>query len=331
MKRREFIAGLGSAAAWPVVARAQERAVPVLGYLNAAEERYSRTPEGAANISAFRRGLGGHGYVEGRNVAILFRWADFRYDQLATIAEELVGRKVTVIVTTGGIMPALAAKAATTTIPIAFRLGADPVEFGLVSSLNRPGGNITGATFLTQALISKRLEVLHQAVPTARSIGYLVNPKSVQTAATLKEAEAAARALGIRLSILNASIPGEIEAAFATIDVQRMEALCVDTEPFFTFHGAEISALAARHAVPAIFGFRQIVQEGGLMSYGSDVSQAYRFAGSYAGRILKGERPGDLPVQQSTKVELAINLKTANLLGLTIPETLLATADEVIQ
>jgi putative tryptophan/tyrosine transport system substrate-binding protein len=331
MKRREFIAGLGGVAAWPLAAPAQQPSMPVVGFLNWGEESFSRTREGAAGFIAFRQGLGEHGYVEGLNVAILFRWAEFRYDQLTAMAADLVGRRVAVIVTTGGIAPALAAKAATTTIPIAFQLGADPVEFGLVSSLNRPGGNITGATFLTQALIAKRLELLHQAVPTATSIGYLVNPKSVQTAVMLREAETAARILGIRLVILNATIPSEIEAAFAIIVAQRVDALCVDTDPFFTAHGIEISALAARHAVPAIFGFHAIVEAGGLMSYGSDVSDAYRLAGSYAGRILKGEKPADLPVQQSTKVELAINLKTANALGLTFPITLLGRADRVIE
>jgi len=330
MRRRDFIAGLGSATAWPVVARAQQPTMPVIGLLSWGNEPFAANGTGAA-LAAFHKGLGEQGYFDGRNVTILFRWAEFRPDRLPAMAAELADRRVAVIVTTAGVAPALAAKAVTTTIPIVFQLGADPVEFGLVSSFNRPGGNITGATFLTQALIAKRLEVLREAVPSATSIGYLVNPTSPQTVVILREAENAARILEVRLVILNASIPSEIEAAFTALAAQRIGALCVDTDAFFTLHGAEIAALAARYTVPAIFGFRARVEAGGLMSYGTDISDAYRLAGAYAGRILKGEKPGDLPVQQSTKVELTINLKTAKALGLTFPQSILLRADEVIE
>jgi putative ABC transport system substrate-binding protein len=247
------------------------------------------------------------------------------------MAADLVRRRVSVIVTTGGLSSALAAKAATSTIPIVFELGADPVESGLVSSLNRPGGNITGATFLTQTLIAKRFEVLHEAVPAAKSIGYLVNPNTAQTPVMLKESQTAARALGFRVVVLNAAVPRDIEVAFAAIKDQQIDALCVDSDPFFTTHGAEIVALAARYAVPAIYSFNGIVEAGGLMSYGSDALDAYRLAGQYAGMILGGAKPRDLPVQQSTKVELAINLKAAKALGITFPLTLHGRADEVIE
>jgi putative tryptophan/tyrosine transport system substrate-binding protein len=325
VKRREFIAGLG-AVAWPLAARAQQPALPVIGYLNWGEEH-----SGAPGVSAFRQGLAERGYTEGVHVNILYRWAEFQKDRLTDMAADLVRRRVSVIVTTAGLASAMAAKAATSTIPIVFQLGADPVEFGLVSSLNRPGGNITGATFLTQTLIAKRFEVLHEAAPAAKSVGYLVNPESVQTPAMLKESQSAARTLGFRIVVLNATVPREIEAAFAAIKDQHVDALCVDTDPFFTRHGVEIAALAARHAVPAIYGFPAIVQAGGLMSYGSDPVDAYRLAGRYAGLILGGAKPSDLPVQQSTKLELIINLRTAKALGLTFPITLLARADEVIE
>jgi putative tryptophan/tyrosine transport system substrate-binding protein len=331
MKRRQFIVGLGSAAAWPVAAGAQQQpAMPVIGVLSWGPE-----PQGVSSASsalaAFRQGLGEQGYVVGRNVTLLFRAAEFRADRLPAMAEELANRKVAVIVTIAGLAPALAAKVATTTIPIVFELGGDPVQLGLVPSLNRPGGNITGATFLSQELVAKRLEVLHEAVPAATSIGYLVNPTSPQTAMLLREAENAARILGVRLVILNAATPSELEAAFTDLEAQRITALSVDTDNFFSLRGAEIAAAAIRHGVPAVFGFRPIVEAGGLMSYGSDATDAFRVAGIYAGRILRGEKPADLPVQRSTKVELVINLKTAKTLGLAFPLTLLGRADAVIQ
>jgi putative tryptophan/tyrosine transport system substrate-binding protein len=326
MRRREFIAGIGGAVALPAVARAQQPALPVIGLLNWGEERFT-----APGFSAFRQGLAERGYTEGINVNILYQSAEFQRDRLTDMAADLVRRRVAVIVTTSGLASALAAKAATTTIPIVFQLGADPVEFGLVSSLGRPGGNITGATFLTQTLIAKRFELLHEAVPAAKSIGYLVNPESAQTPVMLKESQNAAHALGFRVLVLNATVPRDIEAAFAAVKDQHIDALCVDTDPFFTTHGVEIAALAARHAVPAIYGFSAIVKAGGLMSYGSDASDAYRLAGQYAGMILGGAKPGDLPVQQSTKIELVINLKAAKELGITFPLTLHGRADEVIE
>jgi putative ABC transport system substrate-binding protein len=329
--RRKFVIGLGSAVAWRAPARAQKPAMPTIGYLNWSNEARTHTVQGMAQLAAFRRGLAESGYVEGMSVAILYRWAEFRRDRLASIIEEFKSRKVDVIATTAGIVPALAAKAATSTIPIVFQMGADPIEFGLVSSLSRPGRNITGATFLTQALVAKRLEALHEAAPAATVIGYLINPTSPQTAVTLREAENAARALGIRLVILNASMPSDIEAAFVALDARQVGAICVDTEPLFTAYGSEIAALAVRHSVPTIFGFREAVEAGGLMSYGSDVTDAYGLVGNYAGRILKGEKPGDLPVQQSAKIALVINLKTAKELGLTFPITLRGRADEVLE
>jgi putative ABC transport system substrate-binding protein len=324
MRRREFIAGLGSAAAWPVVARAQQPAMPVIGYLSGAAEtsRYS---------APFLQGLGEHGFVEGRNVEIVYRYAKTQYDRLPAMAAELVGRRVAVIVATGGPNSALAAKSATSTIPIVFESGVDPVESGLVPSLNRPGGNLTGVSFLTTALVSKRLELLHQIVPPATSIGYLVNPTLFNVETQKREAEIAARILGVGLVFLNASTLNEIEAAFAILVGQQIGALMADADPFFFAQRDQIAALATRHAVPAIYAYREAVAAGGLVSYGASILDAYRLVGTYAGRILKGEKPANLPVQQATRTEMVINLKTAKALGLTMPETLLATADEVIQ
>jgi putative ABC transport system substrate-binding protein len=327
MRRREFIAGLGSAVAWPVVARAQQQpGLPVIGWLSAGTETALRVP-----TAAFHQGLGEVGYVEGRNVEILYRWAETRYDQLRALAADYVRRRVAVIVATAGVVPALAAKSATTTIPIVFAFGGDPVERGLVASLNRPGGSVTGATFLTRELRGKRLEMMHEMVPAVTSIGYLVDPTSPTVETKKRDAEIAARVLGLRLVILNASTPSEIDTAFTVLVEQRIGALLVDSDALFHNQGAQLGSLAARHAMPAIYPFRQVVEAGGLMSYGASFSDAFRLAGTYTGRILKGEKPADLPVHQSTRIETVLNLKTAKALGLTIPETLLATADEVIQ
>jgi putative tryptophan/tyrosine transport system substrate-binding protein len=326
MRRREFVAGLGSVAALPTVLRAQQPTMPVVGFLSG-----GRAGGAPHQVAAFQRGMGEHGYVESRNVDVLYRWADYQYDRLPALATDLVRRRVAVIVATGGITSALAAKSATGTIPIVFQLGADPVEFGLVASLSRPGGNITGVSFLTTALVAKRLELLHKMVPSATSIGFLVNRTSPQVQTQMREAEFAARALGVRLVMRDPSTPAEIEETFEILIGQKIGALLVDSDPFFFIQGAQLATLAARHAVPAIYHARETVEAGGLLSYGADISDAYRVAGTYAGRILKGDKAADLPVQQSTKVELVINLKTAKALGLTIPETLLATADEVIQ
>lgn len=325
MKRREFIAGLG-AAAWPVGARAQQL-MPAVGYLSANIESASR-----ATTAAFRQGLGEIGYVEGQNVELIYRWADAQYDRVPGLAGDLVRRGVAVIVATGGAGPALAAKSATATIPIVFAHGADPVLIGLVASFNRPGGNVTGVSFLTVALTAKRLELLREIVPAATSIGYLVNPAQTPIVeASMREAEIAARTLGVRLVVLNASASGDIELAFTTLVEQRIGAVLVDADPFLFAQSDHLAALAARHAVPAIYAFREAVEAGGLMTYGASLSDAYRLAGSYTGRILSGEKPAELPIQQYTKVEFIINLKTAKALGLTFPLNLLGRADEVIE
>jgi putative ABC transport system substrate-binding protein len=299
--------------------------MPVIGYLS-----------GAAEISpfsaAFLQGLGEHGYVEGRNVEILYRFAKTQYDRLPAMAAELVGRRVAVIVATGGPNSALAEKkGATATIPIVFESGVDPVLSGLVPTLNHPGGNLTGVSFFSTALVAKRLELLHQIVPRATSIGYLVNPSLFNVEAQKNEAEIAARILSVRLVFLAANTLSEIKAAFAALIDQRIGALMADADPFLFAQRDQIAALAAHHAVPTIYAFRESVAVGGLVSYGASIADAYRLVGTYAGRILKGEKPADLPVFQPTKFELVINLATAKALGLTIPETLLATADEVIQ
>jgi putative tryptophan/tyrosine transport system substrate-binding protein len=323
VKRRAFIAGLGSAAAWPVVVRAQQPKLPVIGFLDV-----SITP--AHLTAAFNQGLREQGYVDGRNVEILLRYTE-TYARLPALAEELVRSPAAIIFTSGGAAPALAAKSATTTIPIVFVNGADPVELGLVGSLNRPGGNVTGVTFLVQTVLAKRLELLHKIATAVASIGLLVNPTGPQAAPDTREAETAARVLGVRLVIQNASTPTEIEAAFARFNEQRVGAVLVGGEAFFFIHREQLAALAARHSVPAIYPLREYVEAGGLMSYGARLADAVRLGGVYVGQILKGANPADLPIQQSTKLELVINQKTVKALGLTIPETLLATADEVIQ
>jgi putative ABC transport system substrate-binding protein len=326
MKRREFIAGIGATAAWPLAVRAQQPAMPTIGFLNAASPQNYKRP-----LSAFLKGLGEAGYVEGRNVAIEYRWANDQYDQLATLAADLVNRRVSVIAATTT-PAALAAKAATTTIPIVFETAGDPVQLGLVASLNQPGGNVTGITQLTVGLVPKELELLHELVPAARVMALLVNQANSSTAETeTSELLSAARTLGLELHVLNASTEHDFDAAFANVIQLRAGGLVIATDVLFTSHNAQLAMLAARHAVPAVYKGREFVAAGGLMSYGSDITDSYRLAGVYTGRVLKGDKPADLPVQQATKIELIINLKTAKALGINVPNTLIGRADDVIE
>jgi putative ABC transport system substrate-binding protein len=323
MKRREFITLLsGAAVGWPLAARAQQPAMPVVGFLN------SGSPELDAHlVRAFRRGLGESGYVESQNMAIEYHWADNQVDRLPALAADLVRRQVTVIAATGGVASALAAKAATTAIPIVFYTGSDPVASGLVASLSRPGGNLTGVTTLGAELGSKRLELLHELVPTATLIAVLVNPIN-SNAETL---QAAALALGLQIHFLPARTERDLDTVFATLAQLRAGGLVIGPDGVFISRSQQLAALALRHGVPSIFQFREFAAAGGLMSYGGSNTDQYHQVGVYTGRILKGEKPADLPVQQSTKVELIINLKTAKALGLTVPQSLLARADEVIE
>ena len=322
MRRREFIAGLGSAATLPVAARAQVQ-MPVIGYLG------PTSPEGNVTLPAFLQGLKETGFVEGQNVRIEYRWAQGRNDRLPALAADLVNRRVAVICAIGGSFPALAVKAATATIPIVFAVSGDPVQQGLVVSLSRPGGNATGSVNLALGPTSaKAVEFLHEGVPAAASLGLLVNPTNP---ASLFENQGAARALGWDSQVFEASTERDLETAFAAMAKQKIGALNVVPDTFFTSRREQIVTLAERYAIPASYYFRDFVIAGGLMSYGTDFREPSRVAGSYAGRILKGEKPADLPVQQAIKVELVINLKTAKALGLTFPLSLLGRADEVIE
>jgi ABC-type uncharacterized transport system substrate-binding protein len=326
MRRREFITLLGGAVAWPLAARAQQPAMPVVGFLS------SGSPDAVLDfLPAFRQGLSEAGYVEGRNVAIEYRWAEGQYDRLPALAEDLARRQVTAIAVPSSTSAALAAKASITTIPVVFGTAGDPVRTGLVASLNRPGGNFTGVTSLNAEVEPKRLELLHELVPTATTIALLLNPTGRFAGNPTKDVQTAARTLGVELHILHASTERDFDAAFARLVQLRLGGLVIGGDAFFTSRLEQLAALSARHAVPTIYQYREFAAAGGLMSYGSSITDQYRMVGIYTGRILKGEKPSDLPVQQTTRVELFINLKTAKSLGLTFPITLLARADEVIE
>jgi ABC-type uncharacterized transport system substrate-binding protein len=327
VKRREFVTLLGSAAAWPLAARAQQPAMPVIGFLSV-----TFAGEQPHWLTAFRRGLSESGFVEGQNVSIEYRWAGGQYHRLPELADDLIRRRVSVIVTSASTPAALAAKAATTTIPIVFGVGDDPVKLGLVASLSRPDSNATGINFFSTELIKKRLGILRELLPRTARIGVLVNPSNVESAErTVKDVKAAAPEIGLQVQVLNASNGDEIDAAFAALVNERADALLIAPDAFFNSRRVQIAILAARHLVPAIYTVRDYPEVGGLISYGTNVTDAIRQQGVYAGRILKGIKPANLPVVQSTKFELVINLKTAKAFGLEVPPTLLARADEVIE
>ncbi len=326
MRRRKFVAILGGVVvAWPFAARAQQKAMPVIGVLSTGSPSASSGPMGA-----FRQGLSEAGYVEGQNLAIEYRWAEGNYDRLPALAADLVGRKVDLIMASSP-PSALAAKSATSTIPIVFRGGGDPVGAGLVASLARPGGNLTGVSFIPNELTAKRLELLSELVPQAGVIALLMNPNNANTERVIRDVQEAARTKGLQLHVLKASSESEIDTAFASLVQLHAGALVVGADPFLSSRRERLVALASRHAVPAIYAWREFADSGGLISYGSSLTAAYRLVGIYAGKILKGAKPADLPVEQPTKFELAINLKTARALGITVPPTLLTRADEVIE
>jgi putative ABC transport system substrate-binding protein len=327
MRRRDFIKIVSaSAAAWPLAARAQQPTMPVIGFLGTGSPQSD-----AFRVAAVRQGLIEAGYVEGRNVAFEYRWAEDHYERLPALAAELVRREVAVIASIGGITSAVAAKSATATIPIVFEIGGDPIKLGLVASLSRPGGNITGVSFLVGTLAAKQFEVLHETVPKAVLIGFLVNPTIADAETQTKNALAAAETLGQKLLVVQARTDSELETAFVTLVQQRAGALIVGGDPFFSSRPDKLVKLAAHQKIPTIYFLREFVAAGGLMSYGANITEAHRIVGLYAGRILKGEKPADMPVQQSTKVELVINLKTAKALGLNISLPLIGRADEVIE
>src|SRR5262245_55998295 len=326
MKRRDFITLLGgAAAAWPLAARA-EQPVPVIGFI------YPGSPDAQSHrMRAFRECLKDTGYLEGENVSIEYRWGENQTDRVPALVTELIRRQVAVIVATGGSVPALAAKAGTTTIPIVFTVPEDPVRLGLVANLGRPGGNATGINFFSNELITKRMELLRELVPAARHVAVLVDPADANAETLLRDVETAARAMGLQIQILNVSTSRDIDATFATFARERPDAVFVGGGPLFVSRRVQLVLLAARHAVPASYGSREYAEIGGLMSYGTSLTDAYRQVGSYAGRILKGTKPADLPVMQATKFELVINHAAARVLGFTVPPMLLSTADEVIE
>ncbi len=327
MRRRDFIAGIGAVASWPRAAKAQQSAMPVIGFLGAT------SPEGYATfVGGFLLGLKDEGFADTENVAIAYHWAQGQYDRLPALAADFVSRGVSLIVATGGLQTSLAAKQATQTIPIVFTLGSDPIKFGLVSSLNRPGGNITGVTLFAYLLDAKRVELMHELVPGAAVVALLVNPNSpAQAEAQFAEVEAASRKFGQRLVVLKAGSEGEIDQAVAAMTQSKAGALLVSADPLFLSKRDRLVALVRRNAIPAIFEWRQFVEAGGLMSYGIDLVAAYRQAGVYAGRILRGASPADLPILQPTKFEFVINLKAARALGIVVPNTMLVAASEVIE
>jgi putative ABC transport system substrate-binding protein len=328
MRRREFVTLLGGAAVtWPLAASAQQPAMPVIGFVSSQSPQRYMDPL----LRAFRQGLKDAGFVEGENVAIEYRWADNQTDRLPALGAELVHRRVAVIAAMDNVS-SLAAKTVTTAIPIVFNVGGDPVRLGLVASLARPGGNATGVNFFTTELVAKRLQLLRELVPGATRVGVLVNPANAEvTESTLTDVEVAARAIGIQIQVLKASTSDEINAAFVSLVRERPDALFIGPGPFFTTRRVQLAQLAARHAVPAIYSLRESAEVGGLISYGASVTDAFHQVGVYAGRVLKGAKPADLPVVQPTKFELVINVETARMLGLTVPPSLLARADEVIE
>jgi putative ABC transport system substrate-binding protein len=328
IRRREFIAGLGSAAAWPPSARAQQPALPVIAFFNEA----SLDGLAVRSLPAFRAGLGEFGYVEGQNLSIEYHWLEGQFDRAPALVADVVRRRVTAIATLGNPAAALAAKAETATIPIVFGVGNDPVRLGLVASLARPGGNLTGMNFFANEAVPKRLGLLHELAPKAKRVAVLVNPRNILgTEATLREVQDAARVIGLPVDVLNSSTSPEIEAAFATLAHERAEALFVGPDAYFVSRRVQFATLATRYGIAAAYFDRDFVEAGGLMSYGTDIADMYRQVGAYTGRILKGAKPADLPVVQSTKFEFVINMQTAKALGLEVPEALLATADKVIE
>lgn len=326
MHRRDFLGVVGAAATWPVVARGQQPAMPVIGYLHS-----SSAGSNTQAMEAFRRGLAESGFVEGRNVKIEYRWADNQYDRLPALVADLIRRNVALIVASGAVNAPLAAMEATRTVPIVFMVGSDPVQVGLVASLNRPGGNVTGSTSISRELLAKRLELIRELIPRAAAIGFLVNPENLNTASSVQELQTLARAGGWRLQVAPVRNEAELGAAFATFKENKIEAFLNATDQFLNSGGVLIATLAISHAIPGIHPLRAFAEAGGLISYGASANENNRQAGIYAGRVLKGEKPADLPVMQPTKFETVLNLKTARALGLTVPTETLLRADEVIE